>query len=109
MSWVGRLFGSKPAPAPEPPANSVVINEELARSLTEGGVALDLAVDTALRAFLDAQAKAALAGEPERIPFWLRRDVEVTGGIDDQLRDRINQRRSTEDDAAATRKAGPRD
>ena len=100
MSWLGRLFGAKPVPPPEPPANSVLIDEGLAQQLTESGVALDVAVDSALRAYLDAQAKAAAAGEPERIPFWLRRDDDGGGDIDSELRDRIIQRRSAEEEGA---------
>lgn len=101
MSWLGRLFGSKPAAVPAPPSNSVIIDAELAQQLTEGGAGLDLAVDAALRAYLDAQAKAAAAGEPERVPFWLRRDAESGGDIDSELRDRVIQRRAADDDPAS--------
>ena len=102
MSWLGRLFGAKPAPAPPP--NAVLVDTELAQRLTEGGAGLDIAVDTALRAYLDAQDKAAAAGEPDRIPFWLRRDAESGGDIDSELRDRVNQRRAAEDDPGTARR-----
>ncbi|MBV9101646.1 MAG: hypothetical protein JOZ46_02910 [Candidatus Dormibacteraeota bacterium] len=96
MSWLGRLFGAKPAPAPA--ANSVLVDQELATQLTAGGSSLDLAVDAALRAYLEAQAKAVAAGEPERIPFWLRRDDERGGDLEEELRDRIIQRQAAEEE-----------
>jgi hypothetical protein len=95
MSWLGRLFGSKPPPVP---ANSVVIAGDLVTPLVATGADLSTAVDAALRAYLDAQAKALAAGEPERIPFWLRRDVENSGDIEDELRDRVIQRRAAEEE-----------
>ena len=95
MSWLGRLFGAKPPPAP---ANSVVVAGDLVGPLTSNGIELSAAVDTALRAYLDAQAKALAAGEPERIPFWLRRDAEKAGDLEDELRDRVIQRRAAEDE-----------
>jgi hypothetical protein len=96
MSWLGRLLGSKPPPAP---SNSVVIAGDLVPPLVAAGVDLSSAVDTALRAYLDAQAKALAAGEPERIPFWLRRDAERPGDLEDELRDRVIQRRAAEEEA----------
>jgi hypothetical protein len=95
MSWLGRLFGSKPPPAP---TNSVVVASDLVPPLVASGADLATAVDTALRAYLDAQAKALAAGEPERIPFWLRRDAERPGDLEDELRDRIIQRRAAEEE-----------
>jgi hypothetical protein len=95
MSWLGRLFGSKPLPAP---ANTVVIAGDLVTPLAATSADLSTAVDTALRAYLDAQAKALAAGEPERIPFWLRRDAEKSGDLEDELRDRVIQRRAAEDE-----------
>jgi hypothetical protein len=95
MSWLGRLFGSKPPPAP---SNSVVIASDLVAPLVASGLDLPTAVDAALRAFLDAQAKALAAGEPERIPFWLRRDGEHPGDLEDELRDRVIQRRAAEEE-----------
>lgn len=96
MSWLGRLFGSKP---PAAPPNSVVVATDLVQPLTASGAELATAVDAALRAYLDAQAKALAAGEPERIPFWLRRDVELSGDLEDELRDRVIQRRAAEEEA----------
>ena len=95
MSWLGRLFGAKPPPAP---TNSVVIASDLVSPLTPNGTDLSTAVDTALRAYLEAQAKALAAGEPERIPFWLRRDAENAGDLEDELRDRVIQRRAAEEE-----------
>jgi hypothetical protein len=96
MSWLGRLFGAKP---PSAPVNSVVVASDLVAPLTATGVDLSSAVDAALRTYLDAQAKALAAGEPERIPFWLRRDVEHAGDLEDELRDRVIQRHAAEDEA----------
>ena len=96
MSWLGRLFGSKPPPAP---LNSVVVASDLVQPLIAGGADLPTAVDAALRAYLDAQAKALAAGEPERIPFWLRRDAIPSGDLEDELRDRVIQRRAAEEEA----------
>jgi hypothetical protein len=94
MSFFGRLFGAKPPP---PPANSVVIAEDLVATLTTDGATLEVAVNDSLRAYIEAQAKAAAAGEPERIPFWLRRESE-SGQLEDELRDRVIQRRAAEDE-----------
>ena len=94
MSFLGRLFGARP---PEPAPNSVVIDPELAGTLTAGGVALDAAVDTALRAYLALQAKAAEAGLDDRIPFWLQRDEERSRELEDELRDRVIQRHGAEE------------
>ncbi|TMB91284.1 MAG: hypothetical protein E6J45_06705 [Chloroflexi bacterium] len=95
MSFWGRLFGARPPP---PAPNNVVIAEDVAGPLTADGTALAAAVDSALRSYLDARAKAAAAGEPERIPFWLRRESAGEGQIEDELRDRIIQRRAAEDE-----------
>ena len=95
MSFLGRLFGGKAA---EPPANSVLIDVDLAASLTADGVALDLAVDSALRAYLDARMKAVQTADLEGIPFWLRRDSERSGELEDELRDRMIQRRAGEEE-----------
>jgi hypothetical protein len=95
MSFFGRLFGAKPPPAP---ANSVVIAEDLVATLTTDGATLEVAVNDSLRAFIEAQAKAAAAGEPERIPFWLRRESDQGGQLEDELRDRVIQRRAAEDE-----------
>jgi hypothetical protein len=94
MSFFGRLFGAKPPP----PANSVIIAEDLVATLTTGGATLEVAVNDSLRVYLEAQAKAAAAGEPERIPFWLRRESDQGGQLEDELRDRVIQRRAAEDE-----------
>jgi hypothetical protein len=95
ISGLGRLFWWQPSPAPP---NTVVIAGDLVSPLIEAGADLSTAVDTALRAYLDAQAKALAAGEPERIPFWLRRDAERPGDLEDELRDRVIQRRAAEEE-----------
>ena len=77
----------------------MVVASDLVQPLTAGGADLSASVDVALRAFLDAQAKALAAGEPERIPFWLRRDAIPSGDLEDELRDRVIQRRAAEDEA----------
>jgi hypothetical protein len=97
MSWIGRLLGS--TPPPPPPPNSVVIAEDLAETLTAGGAGLEDAVNSAIRAHLEAQRKAAEAqARGEKIPFWLRRDEESGEGMEDELRDRVIQRRASEDE-----------
>jgi hypothetical protein len=96
MSFWSRLFGAK-APPPPPP-NTVIIEEEVAAPLTADGSALEIAVNTALRAYLDARAKAAAAGDPGAIPFWLRRESSGEAGLEDKLRDRVIQRRAAEDE-----------
>src|ERR1700719_3661100 len=95
MSWLGRLFGAKP---PAAPLNSVVVASALVQPLTATGAELSTAVDAALRAYLDAQAKALAAGEPERIPFWLHRHAERPGELEDQLRGPVIQRRAAEEE-----------
>jgi len=77
----------------------VVVASDLVVPLTAGGADLSTAVNGALRAYLDAEAKALAAGEPERIPFWLRRDAEHAGDLEDELRDRVIQRRAAEEEA----------
>lgn len=77
----------------------MVIADDLAESLTAGGAALPEAVDSALRAHLEAQRRAAEAEKRgERIPFWLRRDDESSQEMEDELRDRVIQRRAAEDE-----------
>ncbi|HEY6470352.1 MAG TPA: hypothetical protein VI434_11345 [Candidatus Dormibacteraeota bacterium] len=75
-----------------------MVAADLVSPLTSNGTDLATAVDTALRVYLDAQAKALAAGEPERIPFWLRRDAEKAGDLEDELRDRVIQRRAAEEE-----------
>jgi len=73
----------------------VVVADDIAVALTAPGTALGEAVDAALRAHLEAQARAAAArGEP--MPFWLARDRSGSGEIEDELRDRVIQRRAAE-------------
>jgi len=93
MSFWGRLFGARPPP---PAPNNVVIAEDVAGPLTADGTALAAAVDSALRSYLEARAKAAAAREPERMPFWLRLESAGEGRIEDDLRGRIMQRRAGE-------------
>ena len=96
MSFFGRLFGSSP---PSRPANTAVIADDLVAGLTAGGAPLDAAVDAALRRQLEAERHAAAAEKRgEKIPFWLRRDGGGSGEMEDALRDRIAQRRGTEED-----------
>jgi hypothetical protein len=99
MGFLGRLFGAgRAAPVP----NSVVIADDLAVTLTSGGLALGEAVDAALRRHLEAERRAAEAElRGERIPFWLRREEGGSAEMEDALRDRIAQRRTGEDSAAA--------
>jgi hypothetical protein len=95
MSFWGRLFGARPTP---PAPNSVVIADDVVAPLTADGSTLTTAVDTALRAYLDARAKLAEPRDPERMPFWLRRDKAGEGQLEDELRDRVIQRRAAQDD-----------
>jgi hypothetical protein len=100
MSWLGRLLGSSPPPHP----NSVVVADDLVAVLTALGAPLGQAVDAALRSNLDAAKQAAEAqARGETIPFWLGRkeDGPAEGGsaeMEDTLRDRISQRRASEED-----------
>ena len=99
MSFLGRLFGGKTDAAR---ATSVVIDPAVAASLTAGGADLASAVDAALRAHLaslsaDAQPELKERPGPERIPFWLERDSERSGELEDELRDRVIQRHESED------------
>ena len=98
MSWLARLFGGKPEPPPAPPPTSVVVPQDIADKLTATGVPLPDAVEAALREHLEVQEQAHRRGEVEA-PFWLARDDEADGGIEDRLRDRIAQRRSGEAEA----------
>ena len=93
MSLLGRLFG-RPGPA-APPANSVVIADDLAAALTAEGRPLADAVDATLREQLTARRR-----DPDsHIPFWLARDGAQVD-IDDELRDRLERRRAGEGGAA---------
>lgn len=111
MSWIARLLGR--APAVE--ATRVLVPDDVAAALTEGGTPLQQAVDEALRAYLaarDAEAARVAAGHEGRVPFWLARDAEGGAGIEDQLRGRLAQRRASEEEDEAARKSrarAPRD
>jgi hypothetical protein len=98
MSLLGRLFGGG---TPPPPPTSVVIDPELAATLTAGGDPLDRAVDAALRAHLESlrRPEPVEPREPERVPFWLQRDDQRDQGLEDELRDRIIHRRESESES----------
>jgi post-segregation antitoxin (ccd killing protein) len=99
MSWLGRLMGkSPPASAPEPPPTAVVVPEDIADRLTATGIPLSDAVEAALREHLTTLEQAHQRGEAAK-PFWLAREDEQGGDIEDRLRDRIAQRRSGEAEA----------
>jgi hypothetical protein len=100
MSWLGRLFGRAPAPPPVR-AYTVVVPEDIAETLTADGTALDDAVIASLRDYFDLRERARRAAEAgERIPFWLQRETGQVGGIEDELLDRMAQRRAGEEDDA---------
>jgi hypothetical protein len=100
MSWLGRLFGRAPAPPPVPP-NTVVVPDDIAATLTLDGTALEDAVEASLRDYFDLRQRARAAAEAgERIPFWLQRETGHVAGIEDELLDRMAQRRSAEEDDA---------
>ena len=105
MSFLARLFGSRPAgAAPAPTPTGVVIADDLAERPTATGAPLAEAVDAALRRHLDAERRAAEAElRGERIPFWLRREQGGSAEMEDELRDRIAQRRSADDSSAPPR------
>ena len=97
MSLLGRLFGGG---APRVPPTSVVIDPELAATLTAGGEPLDRAVDAAIRAHLEALRQPK--PEPhatERVPFWLERDPERDTVLEEELRDRVIHRRDSESES----------
>jgi hypothetical protein len=112
MSWLGRLLGRSPAPAPPPapPPRTVVIPEDLATTLTAAGEPLEAAVTASLRDLLVLRQRAQLAAEAgERIPFWLERDTNHARHIEDELRDRMAQRKSGEEEARQSSRAEPKD
>jgi hypothetical protein len=92
MSFLGRLF--KGSPPPPPPANTVVVSDSLADRLGADGADLELAVNEALRAYFKLldEPKAELPG----MPFWLQREA-AGSEIEDELRDRVTQRRAVEE------------
>ncbi len=92
MSWLGRLFSSTPAP----PANSVVIPDDIAAALG-GDAPLQARVEEALRDLLEIRRRAA-EHDSEGLPFWLQRDSEQKTEIDQSLRDKVTHRRAAEND-----------
>lgn len=92
MSWLGRLLKSGPAP---PPANTVVIADDIVGQLDGGDAPLEKTVDEALRSLLEIRRRAA-EHDAEGLPFWLRREAGQKGEIDESLRDRVTQRRASE-------------
>ena len=92
MSWLGRLFSA----SPPPPANSVVIPDEIAASL-EGDAPLQARVEEALRNLIEIRRRAA-EHDSEGLPFWLQRDAEQKSEIDQSLRDKVTHRRAAESD-----------
>jgi len=95
MSILGRLFGSQPGPVVEvvPPPGTVVVAADLAATLTAAGVDLAEAVDATLR-----KALADLNRPGEGLPFWLVREGQRAGEMEEQLRDRVAQRHAGEGD-----------
>jgi len=98
MPLMSRLFGRKPPAEPvAPPENTVPIDAQLATTLTAGGSTLEVAVNAALREYIEAKAQEATTTEAKSMPFWLRRDSERAGDIEDELRDRVIGRRSPDE------------
>ena len=94
MSWLGRLFKSAP---PQPPANAVVIPDDIVAQLGGEGP-LQATVEDALRSLLEIRRRAA-EHDAEGLPFWLRREAGQKGEIDESLRDRVTQRRAAENES----------
>ena len=95
MSWFGRLFGSPPPPPPTPPpVNTVVIPDELAATLQRPDTTLEDRVLGILREYVEISGRPAPV--QQRMPFWLERE-ENTGDLEEALRDKVTQRRATED------------
>ena len=95
MSWLPRLFRKTPPPAAVlPPANSVVIADDIAAELASDPEGLSAAVEGALRAHLAAAKHPKI--EIEKLPFWLQRELLPSGDLEDELRERVNQRHSNE-------------
>jgi len=93
MSWLSSLF--KSAPPPAPPPNIVEIPEELVGRLNRDGQPLSESVVAILRSHFEAEDHPAPASE--QIPFWLEREKVGTGDLEDQLRDKVTQRRAAEE------------
>jgi hypothetical protein len=99
MSWLARLLGRAPAASAEQAAATVVVPQDLADRLTVGGASLTVAVESALRDHLAEAERVASQGGDGAKPFWLTRDEERSGDLEERLRDRIAQRRSSEGEA----------
>ena len=100
MSWLARLMGRAPAAPAGQAAATVVVPPDLAERLASSGTPLEAAVEAVLREHLAEQERPA---EPPATangdkPFWLTRD-EDSGDLEERLRDRIAQRRSSEGEA----------
>jgi hypothetical protein len=95
MSWLGRIFKSAPPP---PPANAVIIPDDIVGQLGGGEAPLQTTVEEALRSLLEIRRRAA-EHDAEGLPFWLRREAGQKGEIDESLRDRVTQRRATENES----------
>ncbi|MHB8717692.1 MAG: hypothetical protein ACYDAC_02210 [Candidatus Dormibacteria bacterium] len=93
MSWLGRLFSSPPPP---PPPHSVVIPDDIVAALAPPEGQLQETVDEALRSLLEIRRRAA-EHDAEGLPFWLRREAGARAEIDESLRDRVEQRRASEE------------
>lgn len=98
MSLLGRLFGGRSGGAAAP----VPIPDDLVAALTADGTPLPVAVETVLRAHVAAgaqpPAEAQVTEAPAEMPFWVSRDRGQPGDMEEELRDRVIQRHSTETD-----------
>jgi len=102
MSWLARLLGRAPAVSQAAPApTAVVVPADIAERLTAGGAPLAGAVEAALREHLAAAEREEQPQADGGKPFWLTRDDERSGDLEERLRDRIAQRRSAEGEAEA--------
>jgi hypothetical protein len=95
MSWLGRIFKSAPPP---PPPNAVIIPDDIVEQLGGGEAPLQTTVEEALRSLLEIRRRAA-EHDAEGLPFWLRREAGQKGEIDESLRDRVTQRRASENES----------
>ena len=101
MSWLARLFGQTPPAAADQASTTVVVPADIAERLTADGAPLAVAVEAALREQLAAAERAEAPVSPGNgdKPFWLARDDESSGDLEERLRDRIAQRRTSEGEA----------
>jgi hypothetical protein len=95
MSWLARMLGKSPNAPVAPPPTAVVVPQDIADRLTATGLPLGDAVEAALREHLTTLEQAHSRGEADK-PFWLGREEEAGGDLEERLRDRIAQRRSGE-------------